>query len=124
MRRLLSAYWPALLWALVIAALAGASDLPDGPAVPHLDKVVHFGVYLVLGGLLGWGWTRAGQRPARTWLLVFALLLGASDEYRHSLNPKRTAELGDWVADALGAATGLLLTTRLLARRRDDGQRD
>jgi VanZ family protein len=123
MRRLLSAYWAALLWALVIATLAGASELPRTPAIPHFDKAAHFGVYLVLGGLLGWGWLRAGRRPARIWLLLFALVLGTSDEFRHARNPKRSAELGDWVADAFGAATGLLLTTRLLARRRDDEPR-
>jgi VanZ family protein len=123
MRRLLIAYWPGLLWALLTASVAGASELPRTPAIPHLDKAAHFGVYAVLGVLLGWGWLRAGRRPARVWLLLFALLLGASDEFRHARNPQRSAEIGDWVADALGAATGLFLSTRLLARRRDDEPR-
>jgi hypothetical protein len=83
--RLLRAYLPALLWSLVVATLAGATDLPGTPRVPYFDKLAHFGVYAVLGVLLGWGWLRAGLRP----------------------------EFGDWLADALGAATGLYIATRL-----------
>jgi VanZ family protein len=122
--RLLIAYVPALLWAAVVVALAGASELPPTPAIPHLDKVAHFGAYGVLGLLLGYGWLMAGRRPGRAWLLAFALLLGASDEYRQSKIPERSAELGDWVADALGAATGLYLAGRFGRRLRDDERQD
>jgi VanZ family protein len=110
--RLLTAYLPALIWSLVVASLAGATDLPGAPGIPHLDKLAHFGVYAVLGVLLGWGWLRAGRRPGRGWLLLFALLLGASDEVRHHRMDQRQAEFGDWIADALGAAAGLFITTR------------
>jgi VanZ family protein len=111
--RLLRAYLPALLWSLVVATLAGATDLPGTPRVPYFDKLAHFGVYAVLGVLLGWGWLRAGLRPGRHWLLLFALLLGVSDEIRHYRMDERQAEFGDWLADALGAATGLYIATRL-----------
>lgn len=112
MRLLLSAWTPALAWSVVLATLAGAPAPPDIPAIPHFDKLAHFGAYAVLGMLLGWGWLRSGGRPTRGWLLAFALLLGASDELRHAHNPARSAEVGDWVADALGAGTGLWLSTR------------
>jgi VanZ family protein len=117
--RLLTAYAPALVWAIIIATAAGASSLPATPPVPHFDKLAHFGAYAVLGALLGWGWLSAGRQPRRGWLLLFALLLGLSDEVRHAYNPARTAEVADWVADALGAMTGLYLATRVLARRRE-----
>jgi VanZ family protein len=110
--RLLRVYLPALLWSLVVATLAGATDLPGTPGVPYLDKLAHFGVYAILGVLLGWGWLKAGRWPARGWLLLFALLLGVSDELRHYRMDERQAELSDWMADALGAATGLLVATR------------
>jgi VanZ family protein len=119
MRRL-TAYLPALLWSILLASLAGATDLPESPALPHLDKLAHFGVYAVLGVLLGVGWLKGGRRPARGWLLAYALLLGLSDEVRHSRMAERTGEVGDWVADALGAATGLYAATRLGRRRFDD----
>jgi VanZ family protein len=110
--RSLLAYAPALLWSIVLAMLAGATELPGTPPVPHFDKLAHFGAYAVLGVLLGIGWLRAGGRPNRLWLLLFAMLLGASDEVRHSRMPERTGEVGDWVADVLGAATGLLIASR------------
>jgi VanZ family protein len=119
MRRAL-AYLPALAWAVVIALLAGASDLPRTPAVPHFDKVLHFGAYFVLGVLLGAGWHGAGRRPARAWLLLFALLLGVSDEVRQARMRARSGELTDWVADAAGATSGLILASRILRRRREE----
>ncbi|HSJ25171.1 MAG TPA: VanZ family protein [Longimicrobiales bacterium] len=116
------AYAPALVWAAVLVLLAGATDLPSTPGIRHFDKLAHFGAYAVLGVLLGLGWRHGGRRPRRGWLLVFALLLGASDEIRHSRMPQRSGELGDWMADALGAATGLYLATGT-GRRRDDEER-
>jgi VanZ family protein len=125
-RRNLAAYAPAALWAAAIVLLAGASDLPEGPAVPHLDKLAHFGAYTVLGLLLGFGWLAAGRWPGRGWLLAFALTLGASDELRQARLPHRSAEFTDWLADAAGSATGLLVAVRLGRRRygrRDNGER-
>lgn len=119
-------YLPAAAWAAVIALVAGASELPSTPPLPFVDKVGHFGVYFVLGCLLGWGWLAAGRRPHWSLLLLFAMLLGVSDELRHAHMPGRSAEFGDWVADIAGAATGLLLSTRLLRGRyrRDTGERN
>jgi VanZ family protein len=117
MPRRVAAYLPALAWAGLIALAAGATHVPGTPAVPHVDKVLHFGAYFVLGALLAAGWKWAGRRPARGWLLLFALALGASDEIRQSRMEERTGEVADWVADVAGAATGLFLTARLLRRR-------
>jgi VanZ family protein len=110
--RPLTAYLPAMAWAALVAGLAGATNLPAAPALPHLDKFMHFGAYAVLGLLLGWGWLRTGGRPHRLWLLLFALLLGISDEVRQARIPERQGEVADWMADALGAAAGLLVSTR------------
>jgi VanZ family protein len=118
MRRILLAYAPALAWGVVIAVLAGATELPPTPRVDHFDKVLHFGAYFVLGALLGVGWVLAGRRPGRGWLLLLALLLGTTDEVRQARMPERSGEVGDWLADAAGATTGLFLASRLLRGRR------
>jgi len=119
MKRLV-AYAPALAWAAFLAGAAGATELPPTPPVPHFDKLAHFGGYAMLGALLGIGWLYAGRRPGRGWLLAFALLLGASDEIRQARMPERHGDFADWVADALGAATGLLIATRFRRGRPDD----
>lgn len=86
------------------------------PAFRHLDKVLHFAAYGLLGALLGVSWVRAGRWPWWGLLLGGALLLGALDEYRQSRIPARDADFADWLADALGASTGFLLATRLARR--------
>lgn len=120
MARRILAYLPAGIWAAVIAFFAGASNLPALPAVAHLDKAVHFAVYFVLGCLLGYGWLAAGRSPGRIWLLLFALALGATDELRQSRLPDRSAEVGDWTADAAGAISGLFLITSIRRGRRNN----
>jgi VanZ family protein len=113
------AYVPAALWAAALIWAGGTTDLPATPPIPHLDKALHFGAYGVLGCLLGIGWKAADRRPARRWLLALALLVGATDEFQQSRILERSAEWGDWVADALGAATGLYLAGRVLRRQRE-----
>jgi VanZ family protein len=124
MLRRMTPYLPAMAWAGGIALAAGATQVPGTPALPHFDKVLHFGAYFVLGTLLGAGWHWAGHRPARGWLLLFALALGASDEVRQSRIDTRAGEIADWVADAAGASTGLFLTAWLLRRRLNHGDDD
>jgi VanZ family protein len=119
------AYVPAALWALFIAYLAGAPNLPPVPTATHLDKVAHFGAYFILGCLLGLGWLAAGRRPGRGWLLLFAMLLGVSDEIRQARRPDRSGEVADWLADAVGAAAGIALVTHWPRRgRRNEGIRE
>jgi VanZ family protein len=123
MPRRLIVYAPALLWALLLLWVGGSTDLPTMPSVRHLDKVMHFGAYGVLGALLGASWIRAGRRPWWGLLMGAALLFGALDEYRQSWTPGRDAEVADWFADALGASTGFYLAVRLTRRsneRRND----
>jgi VanZ family protein len=116
MPRRLIVYAPALLWALLLLWVGGSTELPTMPPVRHLDKVMHFGAYGVLGTLLGASWVSAARQPWWGWLLGAALLLGALDEYRQSRTPGRDAEVADWVADALGASAGFYLAVRLTRR--------
>lgn len=107
-----AAYIPAVLWAAVLIVVGGSGDLPRLPAVPHLDKVLHFSAYGLLGWLLGTGWVLA-RRPHWAVLLALALLLGAADEFQQHHTEERMSDWVDWVADALGATTGFFLVARL-----------
>lgn len=75
-----------------------------------LDKVAHFGVF----GALSTSFLRIESLRNRGWTgaVVAALLamgFGALDELRQSFTPGRVVEVADWVADALGALTAVLL---------------
>jgi VanZ family protein len=76
-----------------------------------LDKLVHGGLYLVLGWLVGAALCATGRRRVTDWLVgllalaVFALL----DEAHQRWVPGRVASLGDWAADMAGATIGLTL---------------
>ena len=64
------------------------------------DKCVHF---LYFGTMAGFLYIAAGgRRPIAVWLLV--AVIGALDETQQLFVPGRTADVLDWLADALGAA--------------------
>jgi VanZ family protein len=88
-----------------------ASSRADFDPLPGnvLDKLVHLGVYAVLGALvvraLSGGRRTVGWPHAAAAVLVSSLY-GASDEWHQSFVAGRTPDALDVVADALGAALG------------------
>ena len=107
-------YLRLIFWAVTAGywvLIATLTHLPPKD-LPHLsvdDKLQHFLAYAGLAGVLGMAlWVTF---PARRTLpfLVFgvALLYGAIDEYTQQF-VGRTPELDDWLADAAGAAAGVL----------------
>ncbi len=108
---------PAALWAAVLFLL---SELPGtGVSLPaDTDKLVHGGLYLILGLSLAWGKARTGSG-----VLVVVLMgvgYGALDEWHQSFVPGRDVSVGDWAADSIGAMLGLLLFSSFSSRFRDD----
>lgn len=119
---------PALRWlaaGLYAAAIFVQSGLPavlEAPGVPGADKLLHAAAYGLLAVLVARAlsaWPAAGRSP--TWIAVaaaaLAALYGASDELHQALVPARTSDVGDWLADALGAAAGAGAWRRWSARR-------
>lgn len=102
----------AWLWPIVLAALiffaSGRSEVA-GPDVQHIDKLTHFAVYGLLGTLVVR--LRSGRRWSWT-ALALVSLYGLTDEWHQSFTPGRIVELGDWVADTVGAAVAIALYTR------------
>jgi VanZ family protein len=111
---------PTALWAglVLVGTSIPGSSVPEGPA--GADKLVHFALYAVLGGLA----TRARLQTLRGPLLpAMALLLlavagfAAVDEAHQQLIPGRSADVRDVLADVAGAAVAIALTAAALARR-------
>lgn len=106
----------------LIFAASSRSDLDPLPG-NVLDKIVHFGVYAVLGALVVRA--LAGGRLAPEWrhvglAVLVSTLYGASDEWHQGFVPGRTPDLMDVAADALGASAGAAF---VLAARRCPGAR-
>jgi len=106
------------------AAIYWFSDRPVAvplQSFPYQDKVSHLLTYTILAWL---AWRalrhRCGGIRLAVLSLLFASLYGAMDEYHQSFVPERTAEVGDWLADSLGA----LLAVLWLFRGGSGGRRD
>lgn len=110
-----------ILWALALYMLSALSRVTPvgGPEIPHLDKVMHFGYYM--GGaflftthlLLKHGPGVHAIIRVVTPILLFAVI-GALDEYHQTFTPGRSGnDPFDWLADLLGASTGVFLANRL-----------
>jgi len=144
-----------VVWLAVIMVMTHTppdSSLMRGlPNCPYGDKLVHTGLYGLLGWLLwykrparGWefllglllaagdelvhtglygllGWLLWYKRPARGWEFLLGLLLAAGDELTQPW-VGRMAELGDWLADAFGLTAGLGLAS-LPFRWRQHGEK-
>jgi VanZ family protein len=103
-----------------MAFIFAASSVPGTQLPGRLwDKLVHFTVYAVLGILFLLPLTRGRLSGvtirSATGALVLAVLYGISDELHQRLTPHRTSDPMDVVADALGAAGGILLVVALRA---------
>lgn len=103
------------LWAPVVvymAAIFSVSSLPRAPLPQDVsDKTAHVVAYLGLSVLAvraaGGGLPcRVGRGVAR---LSLAITLGyaAFDEIHQTFVPGRFGDLGDWLADGIGAVIGL-----------------
>lgn len=110
--------WGAII--LVATSLPG-SALPSAPAIPGVDKVVHGGMYGVLGALVARGMTVRGRvaRWGWGWVVAGVVVAGfaAADEWHQQWIPGRGADALDWVADVAGATLGASLSRTALLRR-------
>lgn len=110
----LLAWVPAVAWAAVIFFLSSRPTVP-APAVPNVDKVLHFVAYAVLGACLAFAAHRSSLPMAVALLLGWAY--GATDEIHQMFVPGRSPDLLDWLADAAGVATATFLYFRWRTRR-------
>jgi VanZ family protein len=87
--------------ALIFVVSSIAVQLPGLRYFPLRDKGIHFLEYAVLG----WLCAAASSRTA-SFAMFVAVLWGLSDEIHQAFVPGRSSELGDVVADAIGAFAG------------------
>jgi len=95
-RRLYQALFIAVLIACTVLfakEVKGVSQL-----FPHIDKVAHFSIFVVLAGIM----QRAFKAPIWIHILLLASY-GAGIEMMQSILPHRQGSFPDFIADILGA---------------------
>ncbi len=108
---------PAALWAAVLFLLSELQG--TGVGLPAgTDKLVHGGLYLILGFALAWGKERTGSGVPVILLLLVGVGYGALDEWHQSFVPGRDVSVGDWGANIVGMIIGLLLFSSFYSRSR------
>lgn len=125
-RRRASAWAPALAYMAAIFFFSAQSTFP-APIVDLLvfvkDKTLHVLEYALLTALFLRAarieFPRACPIRAALYSALAAALYGLSDEWHQLYTPGRTADLGDWLADCLGAI--LLAALFLYYRKRRYG---
>ena len=108
-RSVLGAWLPVIVWAAVIFAFSSVPSLSTelGTWDTILRKLAHLAEYAILGALL----CRALRRPGLA--ILAAILYAVSDEIHQTFVEGRVGAPLDVGIDALGAAVGVLLWTRL-----------
>lgn len=108
------AWWMVVVWVAFVEVLTSlpGSALPSVSVPFRIDWVAHFCLYGMLGLLLA----RAARESLWPWqrLVLVALAIsafGVLDELHQLFIPGRSAEVGDWLMDTAGSATGIVAFT-------------
>jgi VanZ family protein len=110
---------PAAFWAVVLFFLSETQPDSDLAWLAINDKVIHLGLYFVLGGTLSWGgWKASWNFPVL--LLLLGVAYGVLDEWHQSFVPGRDPSLGDVLADTAGVILGFFII-RLYLQAHDSG---
>ncbi len=98
------------LMVLVFLAPVPSTPLADST---HVDKLVHFGVFLGFALLL-----HVDRAPAVWWTLLISFAFAAAIELVQSALPYREGDAWDFVAGAAGATVGVILMLGIERRGR------
>ncbi len=83
---------------------------PKPQKIPHLDKIQHAVIFIILMLLAAMAWKPHSHWPANKRLAAALILYGASTELLQGIfTITRQASVYDWLADCVGIAIGLLI---------------
>lgn len=112
-------FLPAIAWGIVILAALSMppSNLPEGvlSKLLHLDKVIHFVFFCVLGVLCSFGFFKQKQggffQPRFVFLtIIIGLFYGIFTELlQHFFLTGRQGSISDVIADLFGTVFGVVL---------------
>ncbi len=92
---------------ILTAVLLPASALPDGPKIPGMDKLAHALMFFTLAVAMQLDFSLDGRKRLFT-AFAFALPFAGLTEIIQLFADRRSTELLDFIADAIGFCLGLL----------------
>jgi len=110
-------FWRNIIWAAIIFILCAVpgDELPKTNAIhiPHFDKIVHFGMFFIMGIFL-MAEFRIQTKLKRNTILIISLLLigiygGAIEFLQQNYFVNRSGDYMDLLADILGGITAIIL---------------
>lgn len=108
-------FWvPLIAWLLVIHSFSAtpATDLPK-VGIPFADKAFHAVEFFVLGVLLIRAFDKSDFKVSLAKLVILAIIIalcyGGLDELYQRTRPDRSCDFFDFIADSLGALTGIFI---------------
>ena len=115
-------YWKTLLWFTAITLASLVKKIPvEAPKfeLVGFDKLVHFIFYATLSFLIFYeGYRTEKSKFSLYWILVFPVAYGGLIELiQGAMVSPRSAEWGDFVADALGSLCVVAIIKLVLYRR-------
>ena len=119
---LIKQYYKFGLWVFIIAylCLAPADEFKKVHiTIPYFDKMVHFGMFFILGLFIGAKKEYQLAATIYSWQIYFAAIYGGLIELAQSyLTTTRKGDWIDWLADLIGLALGIwmvkILPTRVI----------
>jgi VanZ family protein len=112
--------WAAVaVWAAIQLTLTSLPGKAVPVALPHpWDWSGHLCLYGGLGVLIARAAVIRGWPLRRlVWVALLVSAAAALDELHQLFIPGRSAEVGDWLSDTIGAAIGLTVGARLMTSR-------
>jgi VanZ family protein len=91
---------------VALMVLAFLAPVPSAPLAEtsHVDKLVHFGIFLGFALFL-----HADRAPKAQWTLLISFAFAAAIELAQSVLPYREGDWWDFVAGAAGAVVGIIV---------------
>jgi VanZ family protein len=111
-------FWlPVFIYCIIIFVQSSFPSPEQIPKLPHLDKVLHFTAYGIMGALFLRAYSSSESIGRNIKLVIFLSILsttvyGVSDEIHQSYVSSRSSEFFDVVADFFGSFCGTLVYWR------------
>lgn len=101
-----------IIWGLIIFVLCAmpSQDIPNpGIDIPHLDKVVHFGMFFIMSVLICYRYEHSKRKIIYGIAIGFSFLYGGLIEILQHYFFNRGGDIWDLLADVIGGVVGCLL---------------